>query len=103
MAVLSIARVLVDKTDIAAQSHLKSAQLYYPKDYLHATNSSSAQSTLYSNLQPFMNFSGLPSNTTDPVYNFFPEGCVKGDFDDARTIIAFSGNSNLTDSVVRDI
>lgn len=103
MAILAIARVIVDKTDVAAQSNLRGAQLYYPVDYLHAVNSTTAKASLASNLQPFVNFSSIMPNTTDPVFSFFPAGCKQADIDDARTIIAYSGNSNLTEAVIRDI
>jgi hypothetical protein len=43
MAILAIARVLVDKTDVAAQSNLSRAQLYYPMDFLHAANTTTAK------------------------------------------------------------
>ena len=66
-------------------------------DHLHAANTTAAAANFSRNLQPFLNFSGIQQIANDPVYNFFPMGCKENDNDDARTIIAFSGNSNLTD------
>ena len=69
-------------------------------DHLHAANTTAAATNLSRNLQPFLNFSGIQQIANDPLKSTiiaFPMGCKENDNDDARTIIAFSGNSNLTD------
>lgn len=72
-------------------------------DFLQAANSASTKASLQNNLQPFLNFSGLPFNTSDPVYNLFPSGCKLLERQKARTVIAYSGNTDITDKVARDI
>jgi hypothetical protein len=96
MAILAIARLLVDKETVAAQSNLTKATLFYPIDHYSASNSTSATVQAHANLKPFLDFSNITIDKTNAVYNFFPQGCKQLKRDDPRTVIAYSGDQAIT-------
>ncbi len=75
MAILAVARVLVEKTEIEARSNLSRAQLYYPLDHLHAANTTASTLAFRSNVEAFANFSNITFDTRNPAFNLFPTGC----------------------------
>lgn len=78
--ILLIARALVSKDTIAAQSNMNKTVFLSPVDYLQVTNDTqTAFAYGYLQYNQFLNFSGIRIENASHLTRFLPYGCLEGE------------------------
>ena len=103
MAVLAIARAIIQTTYYPEESNIQNAYLMYPVHYLNASNVTASEEAMMSDMQGFLEFSNISMASKNAILNFFPQGCRQFSNENSRPIIAYAGDWNLTQSVIDDL
>lgn len=104
MAILAIARALVEKDNVAATSNVSSTTLFAPATYLSsATNITKAMQDMEASYSNFRAFSNVSFADLSSVMTFLPKGCLSHDSTEAKKVIAYAGPDALTAPVIKQL
>lgn len=102
MAIMAIARALIDPDWHDPASNMASSAFFHPIDNLQVNNITTAFDLSKGQYSQFMSFSGLSFEEENTVLNFLPTSCTDlgTGRDPERPIIAYTGTKALTDKIV---